>query len=320
MRSGHVALIGWTNVGKSTLLNRMVGAKLAAVADVAQTTRHRIIGVHRSRTAGPDRVRGHARTPSSTKHRMNRGMVGIDRGDRDRRRGRGTGVSMRQGVGAEIGRSGGTGAQDGGPGRPRTQQGRPDPSEDAAPADDGRSHRAVRRLDTIIPVSALSGEGCDGLLAALWEKLPEAPPVFPDEYLTDQPERSLAAEIVREQLLHVTRQELPHATAVTVEQWQERDDGLLEIHAVILRRSGFPEADCHRPRGQRPQGGRHGGPEGDRGAAGTTGRPESVGPCPSAMARQRAGAPGTRAGRLSAVRSPFPALLVCYHRRFRDRR
>jgi len=89
-------------------------------------------------------------------------------------------------------------------------------------------------LEEAIPVSATTGEGCDRLVERIVERLPEAAPPFPDDFLTDQPERLLAAEWIREKLLHHTRQEIPHATAVLVERWHEREDGLVEIEATVL--------------------------------------------------------------------------------------
>ena len=85
-----------------------------------------------------------------------------------------------------------------------------------------------------IPVSALTGEGCDELLENVLQALPAASPLFPEDYITDQPERMLAAEWIREALLRRTWQELPHAIAVMVERWNEREDGLLEIEASIV--------------------------------------------------------------------------------------
>jgi GTP-binding protein Era len=86
----------------------------------------------------------------------------------------------------------------------------------------------------IVPLSALTGEGCDRLTETIISLLPPGPPLFPDDYLTDQPERVIAAEWIREKLVRETRQELPHATAVIVERWNEREDGLLEIEASVL--------------------------------------------------------------------------------------
>jgi GTP-binding protein Era len=72
------------------------------------------------------------------------------------------------------------------------------------------------------------------LVERLIASLPEGPPLYPEDTLTDQPERVLAAEWIREKLMSATRQELPHATAVVVDRWSEREDGLLEIEASIL--------------------------------------------------------------------------------------
>jgi GTP-binding protein Era len=91
-----------------------------------------------------------------------------------------------------------------------------------------------RGFDEIFPISALSGEGCDALLDGILARLPESAPLLPEDYLTDQAERSLAAEWIREKLLAETRDELPHATAVLIERWHERDDGLVEIEASVL--------------------------------------------------------------------------------------
>jgi GTP-binding protein Era len=85
-----------------------------------------------------------------------------------------------------------------------------------------------------IPVSALTGEGCTELLERVVAHLPEGEPLFPEDTYTDQPERALAAEWVREKLLQHTRQEIPHALAVEVGRWLDREDGVVEIEATIL--------------------------------------------------------------------------------------
>jgi GTP-binding protein Era len=89
-------------------------------------------------------------------------------------------------------------------------------------------------LAEAIPVSATTGNGCDVLLERVLHHLPEGEPLFPDDFLTDQPERVLAAEWVREKILHRMREEIPHAAAVVVERWVERADGLVEIEATIF--------------------------------------------------------------------------------------
>jgi GTP-binding protein Era len=232
LRSGFAALLGWTNVGKSTLLNRLVGEKLAAVADVSQTTRNRIMGA--CNVPGRGQII-FIDTPGlhRPRYRMNRAMVEISR-------------RAVQGVDAVvlvIDAARGIGAGD---------------REAAELLRGGDMHRlaALNKIDLLprksellplmrqvvedwgftaaIPISALTGDGCDSLLDALLDSLPEGRPQYPDDFLTDQPERVLAAERIREKLLAEVRQELPHATAVVVERWEEREDGLLEIEAVIL--------------------------------------------------------------------------------------
>ena len=79
-------------------------------------------------------------------------------------------------------------------------------------------------LGEVLPISARTGEGCDVLVERVLSRMPEGEPLYPEDYLTDQTERSIAAECVREKLLALTRQELPHATAVLCERWVERDD------------------------------------------------------------------------------------------------
>jgi GTP-binding protein Era len=89
-------------------------------------------------------------------------------------------------------------------------------------------------FDEAIPVSAKTGSGCDLLVTRVLHHLPEGEPSFPDDFLTDQPQRVLAAEWVREKILHRMREEIPHAAAVVVDRWVERADGLVEIEATIF--------------------------------------------------------------------------------------
>ena len=89
-------------------------------------------------------------------------------------------------------------------------------------------------LKEAVPVSASTGDGCDVLLTRVLHHLPEGPPLYPEDVLTDQPMRSLAAEWVREKILHRMREEIPHAAAVSVDRWVERADGLIEIEATIF--------------------------------------------------------------------------------------
>ena len=224
--------MGWTNVGKSTLLNRIVGEKVAAVAEVPQTTRNRIQGVRnvpgRGQVIFVDSPGLHR-----PRHRMNRNMVRLAVDSLravdlallvvDAARGLGDGDEQA----AEVVKRAGL------------------PTLAVLNKIDlvRSKSRLLPMIETLvgkwgmseaIPISALTGNGCDELLDRVVAHLPEAEPVFPEETYTDQPERALAAEWVREKLLHKTRQEVPHSVAVEVERWLDREDGVIEIDATIL--------------------------------------------------------------------------------------
>jgi GTP-binding protein Era len=90
-------------------------------------------------------------------------------------------------------------------------------------------------FDDLVPVSALTGENVDRLEQVLLRHLPEGEPVYPDDYLTDQPERFFVAELVREQVLRQTRDELPFSTAVVVDKFEEPNaKGLMKFYCTIL--------------------------------------------------------------------------------------
>jgi GTP-binding protein Era len=93
-------------------------------------------------------------------------------------------------------------------------------------------YRELHNFAEYIPVSAMDGQGLDDLRAEIVKRLPEGPPMFPEGHVTDQPERFLAAEILREKILHLTRQEIPHAVAVMIESWEDTAT-LLRIEASI---------------------------------------------------------------------------------------
>ena len=232
MRAGNVGLVGWTNVGKSTLLNRLIGEKIAAVADVAQTTRNRIVGV---RTDPGEAQYVFVDTPGihDPRHRLNRAMVRIARETL-----RGVDVVVQivdaaRGFGPGDRTAAAWVAQSDVPKilalnkidlvRPKTRL--LPMLQDAVD---------TWRFDDAVPISARTGDGCDRLLGCLREHLPEAEPRFPEDYLTDQSERSLVAEFVRERLLHATREELPHSIAVLVDRWDESEEDIVRIDVSIL--------------------------------------------------------------------------------------
>jgi GTP-binding protein Era len=231
-RAGTVALIGWTNVGKSTLLNRLVGVKIAAVADSAQTTRNRITGVRNVESGGQlvfvDTPGWH-----QPRHRMNRRMVELTRATLG-------GVDC---VAWLIDASRGIGSGD----REVLELLRKLEAPKVAVLNKvdlvGRKSKLLPLMEEIagwkvfaeiVPISAHKGDGCEPLLEVLLNLLPEGPPLYDDDFLTDQTQRQQAAEFVREQLIRQTREELPHATAIVIETWDDNDPQLTRIGATVL--------------------------------------------------------------------------------------
>jgi GTPase len=99
-------------------------------------------------------------------------------------------------------------------------------------------YRAHHSFAEYIPISALAGDGLDVLRAEIVKRLPEGQPLYPEDHLTDQPERFLAAEIVREKVLELTRQEVPHAVAVMIESWQDTNRLLRIAASIYVERQG----------------------------------------------------------------------------------
>jgi len=229
--AGFVSLIGRPNAGKSTLLNRVVGAKVAIVSDKPQTTRTRIVGVKNY----DDGQAVFVDTPGIHRplHRLNVRMVDaavetlrevdvvvlvFDASSRP-----GHGDEFVSGLLRDV----------------------KVPVVLALNKVDLVSKPRLLPLmaeaqswhafSAIVPVSAATGDGVEHLERVLLEKLPEAAPIYPDDYLTDQPERVLVAEIVREKVLQYTRAELPFATAVVIDQFDESErEQILRLYCTIL--------------------------------------------------------------------------------------
>ncbi|MEZ5320135.1 MAG: GTPase Era [Vicinamibacterales bacterium] len=231
MKAGFVALVGRPNAGKSTLLNRFAGQKIAIVSDKPQTTRHRITGVRH--TAAGQMV--FVDTPGIHKpvHRMNQRMVEAATAalreadvivlvvDATERPGRGD-----QFVADLVRRSA----------RPVVVAlNKVDLVHKPALLPLMAYYGAIEAR-AIVPVSAAKGEGVPVLEAEILAALPEGEPLYPAEYFTDQTERTLAAELVREKVLRHTHDELPYSTAVVIDRFEEpeREGGLTRIFASIL--------------------------------------------------------------------------------------
>lgn len=219
-RAGFVAVVGRPNVGKSTLVNALVGQKVAIVSDKPQTTRNRILAV--VNRPGGQMVLFDTPGIHKPEHRMNRRMVDLA-------------VKSLEQVDLVLWLADLT--QPYGPGdrfvcEALRRSGKPVmlgvnkidalPKPRILPAIE--RYRELLPFVEIVPLSALTGDNVELLGARLLAHLPEGPPLYPDDFLTDQPERFFVAEMIREQILHLTRQELPHSTAVIVDSFQDPQD------------------------------------------------------------------------------------------------
>ena len=232
MRSGFVAIIGRPNAGKSTLLNRIIGEKIAIVSDKPQTTRTRILGVKNY----PDAQAVFVDTPGIHRplHRMNVRMVdaAVD--------------SLKEVDVAVLVHDASTRPGKGDEFVSRLLKDATLPVILALNKIDLVSKpkllpvidqlRQWHDFADIVPISAATGDGVDRLERLLLDRLPEGEPLYPEDFLTDQPQRTLAAETVREKVLQHTRAELPFSTAVVIDQYEEPDrpGGLTRIYCTIL--------------------------------------------------------------------------------------
>ena len=231
MKSGFVSFLGRPNAGKSTLLNRIVGQKLAIVSDKPQTTRTRVVGVKNYEDGQVVFVD----TPGVHKptHRMNVRMVdtALD--------------AMREvdvlGLVVDVSVKPGTGdryllslLKD-----VKTPVilvlNKVDLVAKPQLLPLLEQYRLAHPFVEFVPISAADGTNVDVLERLFLQYLPEGEPLYPPEYLTDQHERFFVAEIVREQVLRLTHDELPFSTAVIVDRFEEADEtGLMKLYCTIL--------------------------------------------------------------------------------------
>jgi len=232
VKAGFVSLVGRPNAGKSTLLNRFVGQKVAIVSDKPQTTRHRIVGV-RNTPAGQVVF---IDTPGIHKpvHRMNQRMVDAATGTLKEVDVAVLVVDVAEPIGVgdrfvvDLVRRSGV--------KVVLALNKIDRISKPALLPIMQQYQAIMDFAAIVPVSASTGDGVQALEGEILAALPEGEPLYPDDYLTDQTQRTLAAELIREKVLTHTRDELPYSTAVVIEQFDEpqREGGLTRIHASIL--------------------------------------------------------------------------------------
>lgn len=229
-KSGFVAVVGRPNVGKSTLINALIGDKIVIVSDKAQTTRNRIICVYTDQ----DKQIVFMDTPGihKPKHKLGEFMVtaAVDSLKEveavlflvaaNEKRGPGDNFIIEQLQKVKV-----------------------------------PVYLCINKIDTltkedllkvivsyqdaypfagVIPISALEKQNLDVLLDELTSKLPEGPQYFPEDMITDQPERLLISDMIREKILLTTRDEVPHSIAVEVEEMKTREDGTTYIRATIF--------------------------------------------------------------------------------------
>ncbi len=230
-RSGFVALVGRPNAGKSTLLNRLVGEKIAAVSNKPQTTRHQIRGV----ITRPDGQIVLVDTPGVHQpgYLLNRRMMasvhdaleGVDLVCliRDASVSTGNGDRFVLDLVKQTGKPA------------LLLLNKTDKISDKTqllPLIEwyNAQHDAWR---AIIPLSALKGKMIEDFLGEVLKNLPAGEPIFDEDELTDQPLRSIVAEMVREKILHTTGEEIPYVTAVVTERYDESDPALVRINCAI---------------------------------------------------------------------------------------
>jgi len=227
-RAGFVAIVGRPNAGKSTLLNRLVGQKVAIVTSKPQTTRNRIQGIV-TRSEGQivfiDTPGIHEAKSALNKQMMREVAAAVE----------GIDVLLLMADASTM--------------QPHSDH----LLIDRAKRFGGKTILALNKVDKLpkakllpmldsfrkefefsamVPISALKGDGCEHLLREILTLLPEGEPYFAEDQVTDQPERFLAGEVIREKAIALTYHEVPHALAVIVDKWEEKPN-LLRIEATM---------------------------------------------------------------------------------------
>ncbi|TFJ42870.1 GTPase Era [Carnobacterium divergens] len=229
-KSGFVAIVGRPNVGKSTLLNRVVGQKIAIMSDKAQTTRNKIQGIH---TTDESQII-FIDTPGihKPKHRLGDFMV-----DSALSSLRGVDVILLM-VNAEEKR---------GPGDnfiiDKLKENKTpifliinkiDKIHPEKLLEIMNDYQSQLEFAEIIPISATEGNNVETLLSEITKRLPEGPQYYPEDQVTDHPEYFIVSELIREKVLELTREEIPHSVAVVVESMKRNENDKVQVQATII--------------------------------------------------------------------------------------
>ncbi|MCQ4116875.1 GTPase Era [Ligilactobacillus sp. MP3] len=228
--SGFVAILGRPNVGKSTFLNRVVGQKIAIMSDKAQTTRNKIQGIYTEDNAQivfidtPGIHKPHSRLGDfmveSALSTLNEVDAVLFMVNATQKRGRGDDFiierlkNVKKPIYLVIN---------------KIDQIHPDKLLQIM--DD---YRNTLDYAEVFPISALEGNNCPELIESLVNTLPEGPQYYPADQITDHPERFIAGELIREKVLELTREEVPHSVAVVVDKIHREDDEKVLVQATIV--------------------------------------------------------------------------------------
>ena len=229
-KSGFISIIGRPNVGKSTLLNQVVGQKVAIMSDTPQTTRNKIQGV----ITTDDSQMVFIDTPGIHKpsHRLNDFMLKsaystfnevdiiLFMVNAEEKRGGGDNFIMEKLANIKT---------------PKflliNKIDKISPDYLLKIITD---YISVLEFDEVIPISATQGNNVPEMLQTIKKYLPVGPKYYPDDHLTDHPEYFIVSEFIREKVLHLTRDEIPHSVAVVVESMQRNEDDKIHVHATII--------------------------------------------------------------------------------------
>jgi GTP-binding protein Era len=229
-KSGFVAIVGRPNVGKSTLLNRIVGQKIAIMSDKAQTTRNKIQGVYTT----PDTQIVFIDTPGihKPKHRLGDFMVETAYSalrevdvtlfmiSADQKRGKGDDFIIERLKKSDV---------------PvflivnKIDKVHPD-----ALLETIQDYTSQMEFSEVVPISATEGNNFETLMDVLVEQMSEGPQYFPDDQITDHPEYFIVSELIREKVLLLTRDEVPHSVAVVVDSMKRNENDKVQVQATII--------------------------------------------------------------------------------------
>lgn len=228
--SGFIAIIGRPNVGKSTFMNRVVGQKIAITSDKSQTTRNKIQGVY---------TKDHSQmvfidTPGihKPKHKLGSFMVQTSENT----------LNEVDAILFIVNAQEGFGRGDQYIIDLLTNVSRPvyllinkvDLIAQDAIFPLIEQYQSLYDFTEIVPISALEGNNVEHLLSLLENELEEGPQYYPDDFVTDHPERFIMGELIREKVLRLTKEEIPHSIAIDIEQIERRDNGSVFIQASII--------------------------------------------------------------------------------------